>query len=228
MNTKKRVLLLVGSAKHPHSTSESLGTYLIEKLQERGFETETFFIHKSLNSDDRREALLSATNHADIIVMAFPLYVDCLPYLVIRTMELIAKNCQEKKDLMEQSLLCIVNNGFPEAHQNETAIAICRKFARETGFKWAGGLALGGGEAINGKPLLEVKGMIARHVIKSLNLTADALSAGKSVPQEAVKIMAKPFIPRWMYICLGGMRWKRDAKKHGVHKKLYNRPYHSS
>ncbi len=227
MNTIKRVLLLVGSAKHPHSTSESLGTYLIEKLQERGFETETLFIHKSLKSDDRRDELLAATNHPDIIVMAFPLYIDSLPYLVIRIMELIAKNRQEKKDLMEQSLVCIVNNGFPESYQNNTAIAICRQFAREAGFNWAGGLALGGGEAINGKPLLEVKGM-ARHAIKSLNLTADALATGKSVPQEAVKIMAKPFIPKWMYIWLGGMRWKRDAKKHGVHKKLYNRPYHSS
>jgi hypothetical protein len=224
MNTGKRVLLLVGSAKHPHSTSESLGMYLIGKLYEHGYESETLFIHKSLKSDDRRNALLTAINQADIIVMAFPLYVDCLPYLVIRNMELIAKDRQEKGNLMEQSLLCIVNNGFPEAHQNDTAIAICRKFARETGFKWAGGLALGAGEVISGRPLLDVKRM-ARYVIKSLNLTADALTAGESVPQEAIKIMAKPLIPLWMYLLLGGMRWKRDSKKHGVQKKLYDRPY---
>ena len=224
MNTKKRVLLLIGSAKHLHSTSESLGTYLIEKLQGHGFDAETLFIHKSLKSDDRREALLAATNNANIIVMAFPLYVDCLPYLVIRTIELIAKNRQGKGNLMEQSLLCIVNSGFPEAHQNDTAIAICRKFASETGFKWAGGLALGAGEVINGKPLLDVKGM-TRNVIKSLNLTADALAAGESVPQEAIKLMAKPFIPKWAYLLLGGMRWNRDSKNHGVHEKLYDRPY---
>ena len=224
MNTKKRILLLVGSAKHPHSTSESLGMYLIGKLYEHGFESETLFIHKSLKSDDRRNALLAAINHAGIIVMAFPLYVDCLPYLVIRTMELIAKNHQEKGNLIEQSLLCIVNSGFPEAHQNDTAIAICRKFARETGFKWAGGLALGAGEVINGKPLPDVKGM-ARHVIKSLNLTADSLAAGESVPKEAIKLMAKPLIPKWVYLLMGGMRWKRDSKNYGVHKKLYNRPY---
>jgi hypothetical protein len=224
MNTKKRVLLLVGSAKHPHSTSESIGTYLIEKLQGHGFETETLFIHKSLKSDDRRNALLVAANNADIIILAFPLYVDCLPYLVIRTIELIAKNRQKKRNPMEQSLLCIVNSGFPEAHQNDTAIAICRKFASETDFKWVGGLALGAGEVINGKPLFDVKGM-ARHVIKSLNLTADALAAGESIPQEAKKLMAKPFIPKWMYLLVGGMRWKRDSKKHGVHKKLYDRPY---
>lgn len=224
MNKKKRVLLLIGSAKHPHSTSESMGTYLIEKLREQGFETETLFLHKSIKSDNRREALLEATRYADIIVMAFPLYVDCLPYLVIRTMELMAGNRQEKGNLMEQSLLCIVNSGFPEAFQNDTAISICRKFACETDFTWAGGLALGGGEAVNGKPLLDVKGM-ARNIIKSLNLTADALAAGESVSQEAVKLMAKPLIPSWMYLLLGGMGWKKRAKNHGVHKKLFNRPY---
>ena len=224
MNTKKRVLLLVGSAKHPHSTSESLGTYLIEKMHEHGFETETLFIHKSLKSDDRRNELLTATNQADIIVIAFPLYVDSLPYLVIRTLELIAKNRKVIKNLMDQSLLCIVNCGFPEAHQNDTAITICRKFASETGFMWAGGLTLGAGEVINGKSLPEVKSM-ARHVIKSLNLTADSLAAGKSIPQEAIKHMAKPLIPKWLYLLMGGMSWKKRAKTHGVHKELYNRPY---
>jgi hypothetical protein len=224
MSTKKRVLLLVGSAKQPHSTSESLGTYLIEKLQGNGFETETLFIHKSINAEDRRDKLLAGANDADIIVMAFPLYVDCLPYLVIRTMELIAKNREEKANPREQSLLCIVNSGFPEAHQNDTAIAICRKFAQETGFKWAGGLALGGGEAIKGRPLLEVKGM-ARNAIKSLDLAADSLAGGKPVSQKAIQIMAKPFIPKWIYILLGGMRWNKEAKRHGVHKKLSDRPY---
>jgi hypothetical protein len=227
MNLKKRVLLLVGSAKQHGSTSESLGTYLIEKLQERGFESETLFIHKSLKSDDRRYALLTAINHAEIVVLAFPLYIDCLPYLVIRTMELFAENRKEKKELMKQRLVCIVNNGFPESHHNDTAVAICRQFAREAGFNWAGGLGLGGGEAINGKPLHEVKGM-ARNVIKALNLAADALSEGNPIPQEAKILMTRSLVPKWLYIWLGGMRWKRDAKKHGVNKQLYSRPYQTS
>jgi NAD(P)H-dependent FMN reductase len=224
---KKRVLLLVGSAKENPSTSESLGTYLLEQLHTKGYKTKTLFIHKSLRSDRGRGGLLRATQQADIVVVACPLYVDSVPYVVIRAMELIAEDRQAKRELREQRLLCIVNCGYPEAHQNDTALAMCRQFAREMGFQWAGGLALGAGEAIGGRSLLAVKGM-ARNVIKSLDLTTDALVTGKAVPQEARQKMARPLIPNWLYIWFGKMNWKRQTKKHGVHKKLYDRPYESA
>ena len=227
MNSKKRVLLLIGSPKQQSSTSESLGTYLIQKLQTQGFESESLFIHKALKSDDRINMLLTAINNAELIVIAFPLYIDCLPYLVIKMMELVAENRKAKKNLIEQRLVCIVNNGFPEPHQNNTAVAICRQFAKETGFHWAGGLRLGGGEAINGKPLHEVKGM-ARNVIKSLDLAAAALFENNSIPQEAKKLMAKLIVPAWLYRWMGGMKWKWDSKKYGVNKQLYSRPYNNT
>jgi len=224
MASKKRVLLLIGSAKENPSTSESVGTYLLDQLRTKGCETETLFIHKSLRSDKRRGGLLRATHQADIVVIACPLYIDSVPYVVVRAMELIGKDRQAKKDLREQRLLCIVNSGFPEAQQSDTALAICRQFAREAGFQWAGGLALGAGEAIGGRSLHTVKGM-ARNVIKSLDLTADALVIGKPVPQEAVQKMAKPLIPNWLYIWFGTIGWKWQAKKHGVYRKLDARPY---
>ena len=226
-SSQERVLLLVGSAKRPRSTSESLGTYLCERLGERGFEAETLLLHRALKSDQGREELLAATDRADVIAIAFPLYVDSLPYLVIRAMELVAQHRQARGEGKSQRLVAIANCGFPEAHQNDTALAICRQFAREAGFEWAGGLALGGGEAISGQPLPKVKGM-ARNVIKALDLAAAALAEGKPVPQEAVGAMAKPITPAWAYALLGGIGWKRQAKKHGAQKKLRDRPYHQS
>lgn len=223
-SSQERVLLLVGSAKRPRSTSESLGTYLVERLRERGFEAETLLLHRSLRSDEGREALLAATDRADVLVIAFPLYIDSLPYLVIRAMERIAKHRQAGGEVKEQRLVAIANCGFPEARQNDTALAICRQFAREAGFEWAGGLAMSGGEAINGQSLPKVKGM-ARNVIKSLDLAAAALAEGKPVPQKAAGAMAKPIIPAWAYTWLGGFVWKRRAKKHGTQKKLRDRPY---
>ena len=226
-SSQERVLLWVGSAKRPRSTSESLGTYLCERLGERGFETEMPLLHRALKSDQGREDLLAATDRADVVAIAFPLYVDSLPYLVIRTMELVAQHRQGRGEGKKQRLVAIANCGFPEAHQNDTALAICRQFAREAGFEWAGGLALGGGEAISGQPLPKVKGM-ARNVIGALDLTATALAEGKPVPQETIESMAKPITPAWMYTLLGGIGWKRQAKKHGTQKKLYDRPYHQS
>jgi hypothetical protein len=227
MVLNKRVLLFVGSAKQTPSTSESLGTYLLDQLRTKGCVTKMLFIHKSLRSAKGRVGLLKATSQADVVVIAFPLYVDSVPYVVIRAMELIAKDRQAKNELREQRLLCIVNSGFPEAHQNDTALAICRQFAWEAGFQWAGGLALGAGQAIGGRPLLSVKGM-ARNVIQSLDLTADALVTGKPVPREVVQRMAKPLIPNWLYIWFGTIGWKWRAKKHGVYRKLKDRPYETA
>jgi NAD(P)H-dependent FMN reductase len=224
MASQKRLLLLVGSAKEKTSTSESLGTYLLEQLRAEGFATKTLFIHKALRSDKSRRRLLEATSQADIIVIACPLYVDSVPYVVTRAMELIAKDRRSKRKLPEQRLLGIVNCGFPEAHHNDMALAMLRQFARVAGFQWAGGLALGAGEFIGGRPLLKVKGM-ARNVIKSLDLVADALVKGTPVPHEAVKKMAKFFVPNWLYMLFGNMGWKKQAMKNGVYRKLYDRPY---
>jgi len=145
MNGQKRALLLVGSAKRPHSTSESLGRYLLGQLAGRGYETEALLIHRALKSDQGRGELLAAVERADLLLLAFPLYVDTLPALVIRALEAIAEHRRGGQGSGGGRLVAIANCGFPEASHNDTALAVCRRFAAEAGFEWAGGLALGGG-----------------------------------------------------------------------------------
>jgi hypothetical protein len=223
MNASGQVLLLVGSAKRPRSTSESLGTYLLDRLADQGFETETVLLHRALRSEAGRKALLDATDRADLLVLAFPLYVDTLPYLVTRAMECIAAH-RAGAPRPNQRLVALANCGFPEAHHNSTALAICRRFAQETGLQWAGGLALGAGQAIDGRPLSEAGGM-ARHVVESLDLATEALASGAPVPPEAVETMARPLMPTWAYMHMGRLGWRMQARKHGAHRRLDARPY---
>jgi len=63
------------------------------------------------------------------------------------------------------------------------------------------------------------------NIIKSLDLTVDALLRDESVPDEAIRLMAKPLIPAWMYTAIGNLGWRRRAKRYGVRKKLHDRPY---
>ena len=83
----------------------------------------------------RRTELLAAVDRAGIIVLACPLYVDALPYLVVRTFELIAEHRRARPVADRQRFVSIMNCGFPEAHQNDTGLAICRQFTREVGFE---------------------------------------------------------------------------------------------
>lgn len=168
--------------------------------------------------------LVAATDAADLIILAFPLYIDSLPAGVIRVLEAIAKHRLEQKLITSQRFVAICNCGFPESNHIDPALLICKRFAAEAGMKWAGGLALGGGEAIHGEHLVEAGGR-GRYAVQALDLAADALARGESVPREASKLMAKPIIPSWLYRLFGQHGWKKEAGKYGTLRELKARPY---
>ena len=226
MNEAKQALLLVGSARRPRSTSEAMGTYLLERLGEQGFVGETVILHRAGRTEQGREELLKAVDQADVVVLSFPLYVDSLPATVIRALELIDGHRAEGSKRPSQRLLAIVNSGFPEAEHNDTAAAICRQFAREAGFEWSGALMLGGGGSIAGRPLEEVGGA-ARFAIAALDLAAGAIAEGRPLPDQAVTTMATPMIPGWAYRAMGWLGWRMQARQNGVLGKLKARPYES-
>lgn len=219
----RRALLLVGSPRTKKSTSASLGGYLFEKLNARGVETQTIQIYTSLNSSERMKGMLHAIDTTDLILLAFPLYVDSLPAPVTATLERIA--AYRKANQPRIRFAAIANCGFPGAHHNNTALAICSEFARQNGLAWAGGLSLGAGEGIvHGVPLNELDGR-AIPLKKALELAAQALAEGKQIPQAARDLLAKPIIPTWMYTLRGTFGWKQAAKPYGMEKNLKRQPY---
>jgi len=226
MSSNKKVLLLTGSPKGEKSTSASLGNYLISKLEESGMISETLYIYRLINREERIKNLLQAVETADLIILTFPLYVDSLPAPVIKAMELINENKAKIGTKKSQSFIAITNNGFPEASQNATALEICRIFSKECGFIWKGGLALGGGGAVNGVPLLEKPGRL-RNIIKGLDITAQALNNANEIPQEAHELFSKPFIPGGIYRFFGNIGWKMQAKQYDAKKKMQDKPYAS-
>jgi len=224
MSKNDNVLLLVGSPKSSSSTSNSLGDYLISRLEQLSLTVGKEYIYKLVRKEEGQKKLLTKVEEASMIILAFPLYVDCLPAGVIKALELIADHRKSKKDRKKQGFAIIINCGFPEAQQNNTAIAICKIFAREVGFEWKGALSLGMGGAIGGRSLEERGGMV-RNVIKGLDLASQALAEGKNIPEEATELFGKKFIPISLYTKGGNMGWNREAKKYGVRKKIKDQPY---
>jgi len=224
MSKNDKFLLLVGSPKSSSSTSNSLGDYLISHLEQLSLTVGKEYIYKLVRKEEGQKKLLTKVEEASMIILAFPLYVDCLPAGVIKALELIADNRKSKKDRKKQGFAIIINCGFPEAQQNNTAIAICKIFAREVGFEWRGALSLGMGGAIGGRPLEERGGMV-RNIIKGFDLAAQALAEEKDIPDEATELFGKKFIPISLYTKGGNMGWNRQAKKYGVRKKIKDQPY---
>jgi len=216
-------VLLVASPRGFSSTSHSLGSYLLDKLQTGCYVTSKFHIQAAIHQPALENQMLNAVADCDLLILAFPLYIDCLPAPTILALEKIVQHRKIVKPIKPQKMVTIVNNGFPEASQNDTALAICHQFADETGFVWAGGLSLGGGGVISGSSL-EKAGYVARNIRKSLDVAAGDLLLGWFVSDAAVKLMAKPAIPKMFYIFAGNWGWKSMAKKYGTQKKLYDKP----
>jgi multimeric flavodoxin WrbA len=219
-----RAVLLVGSPRTRKSSSQALGGYLFDRLAESRVQTETFYIHTSLYSPERMQALMDAVDAADLVMLAFPLYVDSLPAPVVATLERIAAR-RNGKCVDGGRFAALVNCGFPEAAHNRTALAICQTFARQAGFGWAGALALGAGEGlVHGAPLAQAGGP-AIPIRKALDLAAAALAQGEAIPQSAVDLLAKPIIPGWAYRVMGIFGWRQQAKQYGVQNSMRRKAY---
>jgi hypothetical protein len=213
-----RALILIGSPRGKKSTSTSLGSYLLKILDERGWDTEILWVNRQLADDEKLAQMLDAIDRADIIVLTAPLYDDCQPYIVTRTMEAISFHL---KNLDNKRFIPIINCGFPEPeHITAVTISIYHKFAASVGFKWAGSLAIGGGEMLQGArgKTLDDLGKMARKVKKELERIADALAADSPFPDTSIRVVPdlfnKPFMKK-VITRMNNHGWKSRAKKNG-------------
>ncbi|NTV16572.1 MAG: NADPH-dependent FMN reductase [Chlorobiaceae bacterium] len=216
-------LLLVGSPRMGKSTSAALGEYLFDQLGTHGVETETLQLYKALNHPEKTRRMLEAIDSADLIVLAFPLYIDSIPAPVLSAMRIISKHRQQLPS--SGRFAAIANCGFIESFHNDNALAACAVFAKSSGFDWMGSVSIGGGEGlVQGRPLQELGGPVIPYK-KNLDIVAEALAAGHPVPEEARLRLAKPFVPGWIYRIAGTAGWKKQARQYGTEHRLDERPY---
>ncbi len=121
-------------------------------------------------------------------------------------------------------LAALVNCGFPESGHNANALTVCSLFARQAGFRWAGGMTFGGANGLGEKPLAEWGGRTA-DIRMALNQAAAALAQGQAIPVEAQARAAKSAIPPSLYLRIANLGWKFLARPYGAAKNLRCHPY---
>ena len=228
MNTPNSVLVLIGSPRRESSTSDSMGTYLMDRLREKGVNVKKLHLKKAMGATDSMDEVFTSIDAADTLVFVFPLYVDSVPAHVVAAMEKIYGQYRTGMTTKKKGVLAIVNSGFFNPDNNDVAIGTMRRFTDLSGFQWQGGLSLCGGNVIDGKPMSEL-GNSVKGIKRSLDLTADALADGKPMPDEAARLMQQPvvppFLPAFFLARIGNMGFKKQAKEKGVSKQLMDRPY---
>ena len=212
--TPGKISFINGSPRRGRSTSSSIIRHMKDLIGET-MRTEVF---NAAGFDLDDGDVLSSVIDSRFIILVSPLYVDALPSEVVEMMRAL-----EETDLEGISFMVIFNCGFPEASQNHTAIEICRNFSDANGMRWLGGLAIGGGGAIDGRPL-SPNGP-ERNMLRSLEIVCDSLVGGVPIPEEAFSLASRLFFPVWLYMIVANHQWKTRAKAKGVKRSLKYKPY---
>ena len=214
-----KVLLINGSPRRASSSSRVILDTLKNKL---GNEPEYRMIEIAAQSEALPEDL-----EADLLVLAFPLYVDSLPSPVLSWLI----SCERLRSaassaggaLRPQAMVAAVNCGFYEGVQNESALAIVANFCSRAGIQWRGGLGIGSGGMIKGVESAPEDMFIKRPVSRAIAELAELAFDPKREPKV---IYARHAFPRRLYIAVAHSGWRHDAKINGLKvRDLGARPY---
>jgi hypothetical protein len=219
MARPRRVCLVVGSAKPAGtSTSEHLGRALLERLAGRGWAVNVVHVARVVRlGRAENPALRDAVHGADLVLLAAPVYVDCLPALVLAGLASLV-------GASGPAFVPILQCGFPERTHVTLALEIVERAVAQLGGRWAGHLALGAGTPYATADLSAPTGMAADQVV-ALDLAAAALDRGEPIPAEATERFARNYLGPWLYRAAGQAGWVWEAWRHGALGSIGARPF---
>ena len=216
-----KAVLVIGSPRGTRSASYVLGSELADGLRAHGASVDEVFAVKALADPAATARALDVIADADLVVLSFPLYVHSLPAPLTRLLELAAMPRAGSSD--QRALAVIVQCGFPETAQCSIAVDICRLFAKQTGMRWSGALAMGMGGAMS-EGFEHTPGGGARQK-RALGAAASALAASSSIPQAVIADFAKPMLPRWLYLLFGNIGWRMQMRRNKAVRPIGYRPF---
>jgi hypothetical protein len=217
----KSALFLIGSPKASGGTSKVIADHLAHRLEDVHVEVEIKHVNEAIDAG-KEDELLEAIDRSESVVLFSPLYIDSLPSGVIRLFELFLER-KGKNGGGNKPFYAIINSGAPESIQSTVALEICVLFARDTGFYWNGGGAVGGGAILEGRTLEESGGR-SKNLRAGLALLAVSISLGGGLSKQARDLIGRPLVPKFLYVYYGNKLWRKTAAGNGVADRLYDKP----
>jgi len=212
MKRIESALILCGSPKRVKGASFEVGSYLARRLEAAGVKT-------ILRSCAPRDTLLADVTAADLLVLSFHLYADGIPArLKEALMQIVAGG------LVPKYCAALVQCGFLESAQNDTAIEMCRLFARDAGCVWLGGLGRGDGGMLAAKPL-EQAPQPMRSTREALDRAAELLSQGEPFSPEVKLAFRVQPLPRWLYAGAADLGFLLQLLRNGRLFSTFRKPY---
>lgn len=150
---------------------------------------------------------------ADVWVFAYPLYVDGIPSQLLSCLVQLEKTPVFNR---KKVVYGIVNCGFYEGIQAETALAVLENWCKKAGHSWGGGIGVGGGGALAMLPDMAPGRGPKAQIDKALTALAERCRAGTVMEKGAREnIYVSVAMPRTLYKMAGQLGWRQMIKKNG-------------
>lgn len=203
--TGTNIALISGSPKKNYNTSGKL----LEELQSFcSAEKQTVQLHWNKTAFDDQS--MQIITDAETLVISFPLYVDGIPSHFLRCLNEVEAGFRDKG--APKSVYTIINCGFYEGEQTETAMKMVENWCKRCGFTFGGGLGVGAGGMWH-----SIKDVPPGHGPKKTYGKHQSELAQKIEQQaEYGCIFTTVDFPRFAYKMAGESGWKKTAKRNGI------------
>lgn len=201
-----KAVLINGSPKVKDSSS---GIVLneIKKLLEKRMNIEELSMRKPLIGKQDFDAL----NNCDVLIFSFPLYVDGIPSQLLSCL-IQLENFYTQNQNKKIIVYAVVNCGFYEGKQADTAIDILKNFCIKAGLLWGQAVGLGGGGMLAMLPKYPLgKGPLMDFGNILIKL-ADTIYECRAEDT----IYCEPNFPRFLYKLAAEIGWRRGLKANGL------------
>ena len=134
------------------------------------------------------------------VLFVFPLYADAIPVTLLQFLKALEKSPVSPKPTVS----VVVNCGFLEPWQNETAVGMMKLYCRQTGFPFGSVLEIGAGEAILSTPF-------RRFVSLSMKRLAHSIER-----KEHCSLQVTMPLPKRLFLWASPAYWKERGKRNGL------------
>ena len=221
----RNIVLIDGSPKvNEPSTSKFLADAIASRIDESAAHKTFINVRQSIKKHNTQDDF-AVISQADAIIVVFPLYIFCLPGILMRYLEdYYQYYLEHEPTAAKPKVYAVVNCGFPEPGINLEAVRVIRSFSQHINAQFRCGVLIGAG------PMLReaTNAPFMKKTMQSLNDAFAAIvrdSESTDLKDIANFNIAMNF-PRRLYLFMGNRGWKGLALKNGLKKKdLYKRPY---
>lgn len=155
------------------------------------------------------DEILADIKSSEVIVFAFPLYVDSPSSITLEFLDYIM---DKKIKLKNKLIYIIINCGFREGKQNITAINIMKQWCKKVNATYGCSILIGAGEIVGKDKYKFISKKATKSLIKFSNIVKQ-----KQHKEDILTTM--DILNNKLYVFLANKSWNKKGKKNNLTKK---------